>query len=56
MLDEPDKPFYPTGYAERQLPGAVEFTVPGVNHYTITLAPRGAAAVAAAVRGASATL
>lgn len=51
MLDEPDKPLYPAGYPARWLPGVTETDVPDVNHYTITLSPRGAAAVVAAVRG-----
>lgn len=51
MLDEPDRPLYPAGYAAQWLPGIVEVSVPGVNHYTITLSPAGASAVAAAVRG-----
>jgi lipase len=50
MLDEPDKPFYPPGYADKWLPGIEVREVPGVNHYTITLGPAGARAVAAAVR------
>jgi hypothetical protein len=50
MLDEPDQPFYPAGYAEKWLPGVEERTVAGVNHYTATLAPAGSDAVAAAVR------
>jgi lipase len=50
MLDEPDRPFYPPGYAARWLPGITEVEVPGVNHYTITLGPAGAAAVIDAVR------
>jgi pimeloyl-ACP methyl ester carboxylesterase len=52
MFDEPDRPLYPAGYAGEWLPGAVESTVDGVNHYTILLAEPGAAAVAAAVRAA----
>jgi pimeloyl-ACP methyl ester carboxylesterase len=51
MLDEPDKPFYPAGYASTWLPGVDERDVAGVNHYTITLARAGSDAVAAAVRG-----
>jgi lipase len=51
MLGEPDKPLYQPGSAERWLPGTKESTVDGTNHYTITLGPVGAAAVAAAVRG-----
>lgn len=50
LLDQPDQPLYPPGWASRQLPGVAESTVAGSNHYTITLAPAGAAAVAAAVR------
>ncbi|MGW4465274.1 alpha/beta hydrolase [Micromonospora sp. NPDC004704] len=50
MLDEPDKPLYPAGYAAHWLPGTVEETVPGVNHYTIALGDGGAAAIEAAVR------
>ncbi|NUT34680.1 MAG: alpha/beta hydrolase [Hamadaea sp.] len=49
MLGAPP-PFYAQGYAERWLPGLVESTVEGVNHYTITLAGRGAEAVIRAVR------
>ncbi|MEV0607008.1 alpha/beta hydrolase [Polymorphospora rubra] len=51
MLDQPDRPFYAEGHAAHWLPGTTEVTVPGVNHYTITLGPAGAAAVEAAVRG-----
>jgi pimeloyl-ACP methyl ester carboxylesterase len=51
MLDQPDQPVYPPGWPSRWLPGLTESTVAGVNHYTITLGPAGAAAVAAAVRG-----
>lgn len=50
MLDQPDQPLYQPGWPTRWLPGAIESTVAGANHYTITLAPSGAAAVAAAVR------
>lgn len=50
MLDEPDKPLYPAGYVTEWLPGVVERTVPGVNHYTIALGDSGAAAIEAAVR------
>ncbi|GII01698.1 hypothetical protein Pta02_37060 [Planobispora takensis] len=50
MLDEPDLPLYAPGRATEWLPGVTESTVDGVNHYTITLSPRGGAAVAAAVR------
>ena len=50
MLNEPDKPLYPPGAAEHWLPGTKESTVDGVNHYTITLGPTGAAAIARAVR------
>lgn len=50
VLDEPDKPMYEAGRASTWLPGVVESTVPGTNHYTITLSEKGAAAVAAAVR------
>lgn len=52
MLDQPDQPLYPPGWSSRCLPDLVETAVDGVNHYTITLAPAGAAAVAAAVRAA----
>jgi pimeloyl-ACP methyl ester carboxylesterase len=51
MLDQPDQPIYPPGQPAAWLPDVVETTVPGVNHYSITLGPAGAAAVAAAVRG-----
>jgi lipase len=51
VLDEPDKPMYQSGRASTWLPGVRESTVPGVNHYTITLGKDGVAAVAAAVRG-----
>lgn len=51
MLDEPDQPLYPLGYATRWLPGVTEVDVPDVNHYTITLGRNGAAAVVAAIRG-----
>jgi pimeloyl-ACP methyl ester carboxylesterase len=50
MLDRPDRPLYPPGRPATWLPDLPESTVPDVNHYTITLAPAGAAAVAAAVR------
>jgi len=50
MLDEPDAPLNPPGHATHWLPGVDEREVPGVNHYTITLGPDGAAAVVAAVR------
>ena len=50
MLNEPDKPFYPAGYAGTWLPGTPEVLVAGVNHYTITLGPAGASAVERAVR------
>jgi pimeloyl-ACP methyl ester carboxylesterase len=49
LLDQPE-PLYPPGWPQRWLPGAEESTVAGVNHYTITLGPAGAAAVVAAVR------
>ena len=49
MLNE-ETPFFAAGYAAIWLPGVVERTVAGVNHYTITLGPVGAAAVVAAVR------
>jgi lipase len=49
-LDQPDHPMYPAGWASRRLPGVVETTVAGTNHYTITLGEAGAAAVASAVR------
>jgi pimeloyl-ACP methyl ester carboxylesterase len=50
MLGEPDKPLYRPGAAAHWLPGTTESTVDGANHYTITLGPVGAAAVAQAVR------
>ncbi|MEU4831347.1 alpha/beta hydrolase [Streptosporangium sp. NPDC023615] len=50
MLDQPDAPLYSPGRATEWLPGVVETTVEDVNHYTITLGPAGAAAVADAVR------
>ncbi|MFI6509176.1 alpha/beta hydrolase [Streptosporangium sp. NPDC050855] len=50
MLDEPGAPLYSPGRAAEWLPGTAETTVEGVNHYTITLGPAGAAAVADAVR------
>lgn len=50
MLDEPDRPLYPVGYAAHWLPGTLEESVPGVNHYTIALGTTGAAAIEAAVR------
>ncbi|RKR88061.1 pimeloyl-ACP methyl ester carboxylesterase [Micromonospora pisi] len=50
LLDEPDKPLYPDGYATHWLPGVREETVPGVNHYTIALGDTGAAAIESAVR------
>jgi hypothetical protein len=50
MLDQPDQPFYPAGYAETWLPVITVRDVPGANHYTITLGEAGAAAVADAVR------
>jgi lipase len=40
------------GAAGRAFPGIVERDVPGSNHYTITLGPKGAAEVATAVRSA----
>jgi pimeloyl-ACP methyl ester carboxylesterase len=49
MLNE-ETPFYLAGYAGGWLPGVVEHTVAGVNHYSITLGPAGAAAVTTAVR------
>jgi lipase len=49
MLGDPT-PLYPSEYAQRWLPGVVESTVDGVNHYTITLADTGAEAVIRAVR------
>lgn len=49
MLNE-DASLYPPGYASGWLPGVAESTVPGTNHYTVTLGAAGAAAVAAAVR------
>lgn len=51
MLDQPDQPLYPPGWPGRWLPDVTESTVEGVNHYTVTLGPAGAAAVAAAARG-----
>jgi lipase len=53
MLDQPDVPFYPRGYAEYWLPGVTVREVPDTNHSTITFGAAGAAAVAAAVRGSS---
>lgn len=53
MLDQPDQPLYPPGWPSRWLPDLAESTVEGVNHYTITLGPAGAGAVAAAVRAAA---
>jgi lipase len=50
VLDQPDQPMYPSGWASRWLPGVAETTVAGTNHYTITLGETGAAAVAGAVR------
>jgi lipase len=52
MFDE-TTPFYPPGYASTWLPGIDERAVAGVNHYTITLGPAGAAEVVAAVRAAA---
>lgn len=52
MFNEPDRPLYPAGYAGRWLPGIAEETVPDTNHYTITLGPAGAEAVAGAVAAA----
>jgi pimeloyl-ACP methyl ester carboxylesterase len=49
MFNE-EKPLHPPGYAQSWLPGTVESTVSGVNHYTIVIGPVGAAAVVAAVR------
>jgi hypothetical protein len=46
------EPMYPPGEAGRWFPGIAEHDVPDVNHYTIALSAAGAAAVAAAVRGA----
>jgi lipase len=54
VLNEPDKPMYEAGRASTWLPGVVESTVPGTNHYTITLSDHGAEAVVAAVRQAGA--
>lgn len=54
MLDQPDQPLYPPGWPAHWLPGVAESTVAGVNHYTITLGPAGAAAVVDAVRAAPA--
>jgi hypothetical protein len=50
MFDEPDRPLYADGYARSWLPGTLESTVDGVNHYTITLGEHGAARVIAACR------
>lgn len=50
MLDQAE-PFYGPGVASAAFPGIEERDVAGVNHYTVTLSPRGAAAVAEAVRG-----
>jgi pimeloyl-ACP methyl ester carboxylesterase len=50
IQDEPDRPFYQPGWAQRWLPGVIESTVDGMNHYTITLSECGAAAVEAALR------
>lgn len=50
VMDEPDRPMFEPGRATTWLPGVVETTVPGTNHYTITLSEHGAAAIAAAVR------
>ncbi|MDG4823343.1 alpha/beta hydrolase [Asanoa sp. WMMD1127] len=49
MLDQPEGLFAP-GAAGRAFPGVVERDVPGTNHYTITLSPKGAADVVTAVR------
>lgn len=52
MLDQPE-PLYPEPVVEaasRALPALAVSTVAGVNHYTITLSPAGADAVAAALR------
>jgi len=49
MLDQPE-PMFPAGAASHWLWGVDERTVPGTNHYTITLSPAGAAAVVDAVR------
>jgi len=51
MFDQPEPMFAP-GAAGRAFPGIVERDVPGSNHYTITLGPKGAAEVATAVRSA----
>jgi lipase len=45
------EPMFAPGEATRWFPGVQERDVADVNHYTITLSPRGAEAVAAAVRG-----
>jgi lipase len=50
VLDEPHRPMYESGRASTWLPGVLESTVAGTNHYTITLSDEGAAAVVAAVR------
>ncbi|GIF71218.1 alpha/beta hydrolase [Asanoa siamensis] len=52
MLDQPEGMFAP-GAAARAFPGITERDVPGTNHYTITLAPKGAAEVAAAIASAA---
>ncbi|MEV4536361.1 alpha/beta hydrolase [Asanoa sp. NPDC049518] len=49
MLDQPD-PMIAAGEATRAFPGIVEREVPGTNHYTIVLGPKGAAEVAVEVR------
>jgi pimeloyl-ACP methyl ester carboxylesterase len=54
MLDQPDQPVYPPGWPSHWLPDLPEITLADLNHYTITLAPAGAAAVAAAVRAEAA--
>jgi len=50
MLNQ-EEPFFRPGAAARAFPGVEERDVAGVNHYTITLSPRGARVVADAVRG-----
>lgn len=51
MFDQPEGLFAP-GAAGRAFPGITERDVPGTNHYTITLGPKGAQEVVAAVRSA----
>jgi hypothetical protein len=51
LLDEPTALYSPAEVAawRERLPGLITVEVPGVNHYTILMSDRGAAAVAAAV-------